>query len=546
MAILDSSDRALALVQNVSYRHILAAAGVYVLSVSIVDLVRRPRIPNTLPTVGNKGGLFSSLKNRFAGIMYTHAWISEGYEQYSKKGRSFVLPADISNEPVVVLPPSQLGWFVAQPDSELSASAAHFDGLHGTYSFLTPDLLADPYHEHVVHRALARHLPALVPEIEDEVMHAVDDVLGLDDAQWRSVNLWDALQAVVARLSNRMFVGAPLCREERYLAANAGFADAVIRNMIVLTFVPRALRPLFGPLLGLSNSLHFARAARYTLPLITARLDAMARKDAGDAEYANWKEPNDYVSWHIRLAQTEGRADELTPTRVAQRLMPLNFAAIHTTVSTAHDALLDLAAAPGAIDALREEAQRVYADAGARWSKDALGRMFRMDSALRESMRFSMVTLTLASRKIIAPQGVTNEIEGWHLPPGVIIVYPVTAASFDADVFERPEEFDAFRHSRPREEYEALSQERKDAEEGLKLKQRSLVTTGAAHLGFSHGRHACPGRFFVAHELKMLLAYIFMNYDIKPLASRPPSTWIGRNHVPPMDACLEIRRRPRT
>ncbi|EJD50640.1 hypothetical protein AURDEDRAFT_160540 [Auricularia subglabra TFB-10046 SS5] len=141
----------------------------------------------------------------------------------------------------------------------LYGKATHFDGLHGTYSFLTPDLLADPYHEHVVHRALARHLPVLVPEIEDEVMHAAADVLGLDDAQWRSVNLWDALQAVVARLSNRMFVGAPLCREERYFAANVGFADAVIRNMIVLTFVPRTLRPLFGPLLGLSNARRAAR-----------------------------------------------------------------------------------------------------------------------------------------------------------------------------------------------------------------------------------------------------------------------------------------------
>jgi len=60
----------------------------------------------------------------------------------------------------------------------------------------------------------------------------------------------------------------------------------------------------------------------------------------------------------------------------------------------------------------------------------------------------------------------------------------------DTDMTENPEEFDAFRYSRPREEYEAMSAEEKHNVDALKLKQTGLVTTGVNHLPFGHGRHA--------------------------------------------------------
>lgn len=55
-----------------------------------------------------------------------------------------------------------------------------------------------------------------------------------------------------------------------------------------------------------------------------------------------------------------------------------------------------------------------------------------------------------------------------------------------------------------------------------------------------------PGRFFVAHELKMLMAYLLMNYDIKPLGERPPSTWVAMTVIPAVGAKIEIRRRAST
>lgn len=42
-----------------------------------------------------------------------------------------------------------------------------------------------------------------------------------------------------------------------------------------------------------------------------------------------------------------------------------------------------------------------------------------------------------------------------------------------------------------------------------------LVSTSSDHLGFGHGQHACPGRFFAANEIKVVLCHILVKYDWK-------------------------------
>lgn len=40
-----------------------------------------------------------------------------------------------------------------------------------------------------------------------------------------------------------------------------------------------------------------------------------------------------------------------------------------------------------------------------------------------------------------------------------------------------------------------------------------LVTTSPDHLGFGHGRDACPGRFFAANEVKVAICHLLIKYD---------------------------------
>lgn len=50
----------------------------------------------------------------------------------------------------------------------------------------------------------------------------------------------------------------------------------------------------------------------------------------------------------------------------------------------------------------------------------------------------------------------------------------------------------------------------------------------------------------MAHEIKMITAYLLTNYEIKPIKDRPKPMWIGNTIIPPIQATIEIRRRKGT
>lgn len=56
---------------------------------------------------------------------------------------------------------------------------------------------------------------------------------------------------------------------------------------------------------------------------------------------------------------------------------------------------------------------------------------------------------------------------------------------------------------------------------------------------------ASPGRFFAANELKAMLAYIVVNYDVKfeDEGVRPPNMWLGLTILPDPTATVLFRKR---
>jgi len=44
----------------------------------------------------------------------------------------------------------------------------------------------------------------------------------------------------------------------------------------------------------------------------------------------------------------------------------------------------------------------------------------------------------------------------------------------------------------------------------------TFVTTNSSNsLSWGYGKHACSGRFFAANEIKLIIAYLLLNYDFK-------------------------------
>lgn len=252
--------------------------------------------------------------------------------------------------------------------------------------------------------------------------------------------------------------------------------------------------------------------------------------------------------------------------------MTLNFAAIHTSTFTATNILFDLFSAPaktGFVEGIREEVETLLEENGGKWDKNMLAKMIKTDSAVRESLRISTFLAHGMTRLVVDSKGVTMR-DGLHLPVGTRLGTPVWAIHHDEVVYENARCYDAFRFSRAREEFLEASRKsmngdsyqaneytqtnghaqtnktthkEKDLTKLLESKNLSTVTTSSTFLSFGHGRHACPGRFFAATEMKLLLAYIVLNYEIKPMDTRAPNLFMGGNVLPPMNATIQIRRR---
>ncbi|KAK0609207.1 Cytochrome P450 monooxygenase pyr3, partial [Lasiodiplodia hormozganensis] len=89
--------------------------------------------------------------------------------------------------------------------------------------------------------------------------------------------------------------------------------------------------------------------------------------------------------------------------------------------------------------------------------------------------------------------------DGTVLPRGATIICS-TDRRTDPTVFPSPDVFDGRRF---------LERRQLPGQENA----WQLVTTSADHLGFGHGAHACPGRFFAANEAKVAFAFLLICYD---------------------------------
>lgn len=229
---------------------------------------------------------------------------------------------------------------------------------------------------------------------------------------------------------------------------------------------------------------------------------------------------------------------ELDADRILRRLLGINVVALLTTSVTVVNFLLDLYSSPNAdeyVKGLREECSRVLQSYGGEWQKGAVNDLFQIDSAIKESMRLHAIFTVGGIREVTKKDGVDLG-DGMRVPCGVRIAAPSVAIHRDERFYEDPYEYDAFRFSRSKEQLEG-------EKAGLDKRSQGMVTTSETFLAFGGGRQACPGRFFASQEMKLMLAYIVMNYDVKLPGPRPKNHDFKHACVPDPRLQLMIRRR---
>ncbi|RDX50487.1 cytochrome P450 [Lentinus brumalis] len=410
--------------------------------------------------------------------------LQEGYEKHHGSAFKVALP---NRWLVVIAGLEGVEDIRRRPDSGLSISAGSNEQFQREL-ILGSDLHGIRWHVDVIKTTFTQDLPTILLELLDELPSAVQGNIPCAH-EWTTLNVRSAVINMVAQVSNRAFGGLPLSRSRAYLDLAIRFTVSRMKNANVVKIMPRVLRPIAVRLLIKTRSA-LLEGTTYIEPIIRTRRAKMKR-------FGNdWRDrPNDLLQLYMEEATERRNTSDQT---VAERLFLTNFASIHTSSMSLTNALQDLAVFPEHIAALRAEVEEVVTSEG--WTKAAVDNMWKVDSFLRESQRLHTVARFALTR--IALKDLTL-IDGTFIPKGTFIAIATSPPHRDHRHYQSADVFNPFRFSRTREET------------GVVSAAQAFTHTSAKWLAFGHGKHACPGRFFAADELKALVAYIIVNYDIK-------------------------------
>ncbi|KAH9000281.1 cytochrome P450 [Lactarius akahatsu] len=439
---------------------------------------RRDPLLNAIPTVGFSDPIlsyYSALRFNIDGL----PMLKYGYEN-ARRGVFKI--AGFRRWMVLISGPELVEDVRKAPDDVLSVNASTVE-LKYTLGLLETD---SGYHKDVIRSKLTRNIEVTFKDVRDELIRTLDASIPVHGDDWVKVPVLETVQRVVSATSNRIFVGSPLCRDQGYLNLNLNFAINVVKSAVIIGMFPKPLKPIAAHFLFNLRS-NIRQEMEYIRPMVEERFTRM--EEFGD----DWDDkPNDMLMWLM----SEAKGAERTLENLATRMLVVNFVAIHTTSRAFTHVLYRLLSNPEYIEPLRHEVETVVAEEG--WTKAGMDKMHKIDSFLRESLRFDAV-LALG-RIVLRPFTLSN---GVTVPAGTLVVVPSAAVHMDEEFYPNPEEFDGFRFAKLRER------------DGVAVAGHQATSTSTEYLAFGHGRHACPGRFFAANVVKALLAHVVVTYDIK-------------------------------
>lgn len=464
---------------------------------------------STAPQVGRATGLLSLLSHYSSGqywLSSSASLVAEGISLHGAHGRPFKIrsyPRWIS----FLTSPALLSEARRLPLSVLSYRETADEALQTEYT-LCRGLMKRAWHMKPIQRDLPAKLARAMHEVHEEAVAAWDERAGAGTG-WVKVNAHRALVDVVSRATNRVLVGVELCRDAEFMAATTALATGIVAMAGRLDMLPGVVRPVAAWWMRWGDK-RLEAFLKYTNPIFAERRRRQGTWGVGE-------KPDDAFQWILEAAPKGASFRDMAFT-----LLFLNMASIHTTAGTLTQVLFNLCMHPHYQPLLREEAEEALKDG---LSGSALGRMKRLDSVIRETLRMSPTNVAVTIRKVITSHTFSD---GTRVGRGSWVAEPVVHANSSGACYDRPDVYDGFRFV--------------DAAGG----RNQCASTSVEFLSWGHGASACPGRFFAVAEMKIVLAYILCNYEIRfqpGMVERPKSSTIGIFQVPDTSVELELRKR---
>ncbi|KAL6915486.1 hypothetical protein FSST1_006981 [Fusarium sambucinum] len=432
--------------------------------------------------------------------------LQEGYQKTA--GGFFYVPSPLGER--LMIPLKYLEELKSAPVEHVDFVGTFIEMFEGKYTTMGS---RSTLHPRVIKAQLNQHLADVMPAVQEEIEDSFRDLFPKCH-DWTPVPVVDLMTKIVARVSSRMFGGTTLSHNEKWLDASVKFALDGFTGAQKLKQYPEFLKPFVSRYLPEIQRIasYYAVAEEAAIPLLQDR--ERTKEKAVDLLY-----------WMAE--QAEG--DEKQLKFLAGILLKVSFAAIHTSAAAPSQLIFDLCAHPEITEPLRQELDSVC-DVDGRIDKPGFRNMAKMDSFMKESQRFNPLLLITFERITHAPFTLSS---GFIIPAGTTIGIPTQAVTMDPWLCPNPEKFDAFRFSDLR-----ATQPELDG-------RLQYVASNASSMSFGYGRHACPGRFFAAQEIKAIMSYILREYDMRfsEGQTRPESFPAETQFLPDLIATVEFKKR---
>ncbi|CAG1974267.1 unnamed protein product [Fusarium graminearum] len=499
-------------------RYFMAGVGssLVVLLVAIAAFCSRSKTPNVPILLQDEIG--NARKRALEYCFNPREVMEKGY----KKFKNEVFGLDTQDGLKLVIPPSYLDALKSHPalsfkasiDNDMQIEYTHFGGppeyvIHAIKANLTGSLRENPcdelydqdYQANFSSR-VCTHTPQNGTQ-EYAQSHGTHMLLTVAETSnkitdWTPVKVHDRVLRLIATNNARAFQGTAASEDEEWLSASTGYVLACFDCIRALKQWHPWLRPLVYRLIPERAAIKDQWAK--------GRKRVMASMKERQQKGGNIEDPPTMLD-HLSNGKHEGMANDIEKQLVHQ--MNLIAVGTVTTYSSTTQAIYDLATHPEYAPILRQEVESVSRDANGNFTRDSTLAMEKLDSFIKESQRFHSPDLTTFQRAAIADMTLPD---GTFVPKGTKLEINTCSIHKDKDLYENPGDFDALRFYKMRQ---APGQEAK----------YQYFSVGREDLSWGFGRHACPGRYLSAINIKLIMAELLMNYYIKLCdgASRPPN-----------------------
>ncbi|KAJ9144526.1 Cytochrome P450 [Pleurostoma richardsiae] len=448
-----------------------------------------------------------------------------GWEQYSKHNINYILNTFSGKRFVVA--PKYFEEIRRAPDTHVSNLASNNELMQLGHT-LHKRLMVDQYHFDIpIRKSLTQSLGPKLPDIVEEAKLSLQQYIG-ESKDWTPHHMHDLAFDLVTRTANRLLFGPELARNEEFQKLSIDYTTIMFGGADMIRNYWGILKPI---VMWLKTDIYRAQALarQHLVPLLKARI-ALEDRYVAEGRQAEWQKvkADDTIQWVLDVTPPEER----DPYRLVYRMLHINIAAVHTSSVTFMDTFHCLSVLPEVQRELREEIEQVFRREGG-WTKQTLTYLVKMDSFMTESMRLCVHSGVKMGRKTIKDWELSD---GTKLPKGTYLFVNHLPLVLDQSSFDHPLDFDPWRMYKLR---------RKEGQ----ANQHQFVMTSQTNLTFGHGKHACPGRFFAANEIKVLLALIIMKYEFRAvnlpggLKDIIPGRWYNFSRSPISHAIIEFRDR---